>query len=225
MEATEGDPDGLRRLWTLTVAKKMAMAVTGVILFGFVVVHLFGNLQVYLGQEAVDAYALLLRGRPSLLWFVRIILFLALVVHVVAAWQLGRLKRLARPVSYRRHATVAASLASRTMGWTGVAILVFVTYHVLHFTFGVTHPQFRHLAIYQNLVVAFQVLPVSIIYVIAMVVLGAHMAHGLWSMLQSVGLFDPRLTRPLRRVAWVVSALLVIGFASIPLAILAGLIG
>ncbi len=202
------------------------MAATGVVLFGYLVGHLAGNMQVYLGQEQMDSYAAFLHSMPALLWGVRLLLLVCLVMHIVASIQLTRLKQEARPVGYIKKKEVGSSYASRTMMWSGPIIAAFVIYHILDLTTGAANTmQFRELHAYENLVYSFRRIPVSVFYIFAMLLLGTHLYHGLWSMFQSMGFSHPRYTPVIKRAAAWVAILLVAGFISIPIAVLAGLVG
>jgi succinate dehydrogenase / fumarate reductase, cytochrome b subunit len=209
-----------------SIGKKVVMAATGLVLFGFVVGHMLGNLQVYLGPEALNAYAEKLRALPPLLWGVRLGLLLAAALHVWSAYSLTRMNQQARPQGYRERANRASTYASRTMRWSGVILLLFVVYHLLHFTFGprAVHPQFVPGDVYHNFVTGFQNPLVSAVYVVAMLALGLHMYHGVWSMLQTVGLSHPRYNPWRRRFAVLVTVLVVGGNPSFPLAVLTGVL-
>jgi succinate dehydrogenase / fumarate reductase, cytochrome b subunit len=219
-------------LWGTTVGKKIAMAASGVILIGFVVGHMVGNLKVYQGPEIFNHYAEGLRmfGLPffstgQLLWLVRAVLLAAVLIHIIAAFQLTRRARQARAVGYRRYDNdLVFSYASRTMVWGGVIILLFVVYHLLHFTFGTAHPNFIHGDAYHNFVVGFSSVPVSVAYIAAMIPLGFHMYHGFWSMLQTLGANNPTYNRYRRPVAAFLAAIVVIGNISFPVAVLTGIV-
>jgi succinate dehydrogenase / fumarate reductase cytochrome b subunit len=208
------------------IGKKVVMAVTGFLLFGYLVGHLLGNLQVYLGAERMDNYAAFLHATPILLWAVRALLLVAVVLHVVASIQLVLLKQEARPVGYVKRRAIDSTYASRTMIWSGPIIAAFVIYHILDLTTGTASTaQFRELRAYENLVYSFRRIPVSAFYVFAMVLLCMHLYHGLWSMFQSVGFNHPRYTPAIKRAAAWVSILLAAGFISIPISVLTGLVG
>lgn len=215
------------RFYQATIGKKVVMAVTGLILVGFVIAHLAGNLQVFLGPEALDEYALFLRERPAVLWGARAVLLAAVAAHIIAAVQLTRLKNRARPEGYRRKENIGSSYASRTMMWSGPIIAAFVIYHLLHFTFGLAHPSypdFESHRVYRNVVAGFQQPVVAIAYIVAMVMLGLHLYHGLWSMFQTLGINHPGYNLGLRRFAAVTTSIIVAGNVSIPLAVLLGLV-
>jgi succinate dehydrogenase / fumarate reductase cytochrome b subunit len=188
--------------------------------------HLAGNLQVFLGAERMDNYAAFLHATPTLLWPVRALLLVCIVLHIVASIQLTRLKQEARPVGYVKKEAIASSYASRTMMWSGPIVAAFVVYHILDLTTGAANtPQFRELRAYENLVYSFRRIPVSGFYIVAMVLLGMHLYHGLWSIFQSVGFSHPRYTPAIKRAAAWVAILLMAGFISIPIAVMTGLVG
>ncbi|MBI2896458.1 MAG: succinate dehydrogenase cytochrome b subunit [Deltaproteobacteria bacterium] len=223
--ASVGSRARVARVWQAPIGKKAVMALTGVVLFGFVLGHMLGNLQIYLGSEQIDHYAVLLRSSPKLLWAVRGVLLVALVLHFVSAAQLKSISRAARPDDYRKYDPQRSTLGARTMLGSGLLLLAFVVYHLMHFTFGNAHPDFEELKVHHNVVTGFQEWPVSVSYIVAMVFLGMHLRHGLWSMFQSLGVSHPRYTPALRTFATVFAVVIVIGNVSIPIAVLAGLIG
>lgn len=215
----------LALLWQNSVGKKALMAVTGIILFLFVVGHLVGNLQVYSGAEKLNAYARFLREHEFLLWVVRLVLLAAVGTHALAGILVTLEKWRARPVAYATKANLQGSVASRTMFWSGLLILAFVVYHLLHLTFGVVHPSFRPLAAYENVVAGFRVTGAAVAYIVSMVGVGFHLWHGLYSMTQSLGFRHPRYTPAIRGAAALVATFLALGNISIPFAVLAGLVG
>ena len=207
------------------------MATSGVILLGYVVAHLIGNLKIFTGEEHFDEYAEFLRkiGNPILghgwfLWMARPVLLAALIVHVVSATQLALISRRARPVRYEHPGTVQATYASRTMRWGGVIILLFVIYHLLDLTFGTVNPDFVHGEVYDNVVASFQNEVVAAFYILSVAALGMHLYHGIWSMFQSLGRNSPKVDLKLRTVSRVLAALIVVGYVSIPVAVMIGVI-
>jgi succinate dehydrogenase cytochrome b subunit len=214
------------RFWQTTIGKKAITAATGFILFGFVVVHLLGNLQIYEPPEKINRYSATLKSLPLLLWSARIILLISVVLHIWSAFQLWLLQREARPISYIKKTNLHSTYASRTMYWSGPIVLAFIIFHLLQFTFGVVHPgaPFVEHDVYNNVVTGFQVWPVSLFYIIAMLMLCYHLYHGLWSMFQSLGLSHPVYTPWLKLGAKVVAVLIAAGNISIPVAVLSGLI-
>ncbi len=229
----------MRRVITLyrsSVGKKVAMAVSGLILFGFVVGHMLGNLKAFeshdgVGPHPLDAYAEFLRevGYPlipeyGLLWGFRIVLLAAVGIHIVAAVQLWRQSRSARGKGYRKETSQVFSYASRTMRWGGVIVAAFVVYHLLHFTTGHAHPEFEYGNVYDNLVIGFQNPLVAGFYLVAVGALCLHLYHGLWSIFSTLGVQNPRVDRIRRPLAAVLSIGLFVGYAVVPLAVLAGIL-
>ncbi|HKW96661.1 MAG TPA: succinate dehydrogenase cytochrome b subunit [Bryobacteraceae bacterium] len=209
-----------------SIGKKAVMAVTGVILFLYVIGHLLGNLQVYLGQEQMDRYAAFLHSMPGPLWAVRVILLVCVVAHIVASIQLTRLKQQARPAGYVKKEAIGSSYASRTMMWSGPIIAAFVIFHILDLTTGGANTaQFQEFHAYENLVYSFRRIPVAIAYIFAIALLSMHLYHGLWSMFQSAGIHHPRYTPVIRRIAAWLAILIAAGFISIPISVLAGVVG
>jgi succinate dehydrogenase / fumarate reductase cytochrome b subunit len=214
------------RFYQASIGKKAVMAGTAVVLFGYVIGHLAGNLQVYLGAEQMDHYAAFLHSMPVLLWGVRALLLVCVVLHITASIQLTILKRQARPIGYVKKDAVGSNIASRSMIWSGAMIAAFVVYHLLDLTAGVANTaQYQELHAYENLVYSFQRLPVSVFYIIAMVLLGMHLYHGIWSMFQTLGFSHPRYTPLIKRTAAVVAILITAGFISIPIAVMTGVVG
>lgn len=213
------------------VGQKVIMALTGVIMVGFVIGHMIGNLKIFQGAEHLNAYAEFLRtvgapafARGELLWIARVGLIVAVVLHINAAVRLTRLARRARPVGYAKPVHLESTYASRTMRWGGVTLTAFIVYHLLHMTTGNAHRDFIRGDVYHNMVVAFSSVPVFVAYLVAMGMLGFHLYHGIWSGLQTLGLEHPQFDR-LRRVgAGVLAVVIVGGFLAGPLAILLGFI-
>jgi succinate dehydrogenase / fumarate reductase cytochrome b subunit len=214
------------RFWTSTNGQKVIMAVTGCILFLFVIAHLLGNLQVYAGPAQLNAYGRFLHSVPELLWFARAILLVSVVLHIWAAIVLGTRKVQARPVGYASKRNVSSSYASRTMYWSGPILLVFVVYHLLNLTAGVSHPggKFIDADVYHNVVTGFQVWYISASYIFSMILLGFHLRHGFWSMFQSVGINHPRHTPILKKTALALAWIISLGYISIPVSVLLGVL-
>ncbi|HET8646662.1 MAG TPA: succinate dehydrogenase cytochrome b subunit, partial [Vicinamibacteria bacterium] len=209
-----------------SLGRKVIMAFTGVILFGFVIGHMVGNLQVYQGPEKLNAYAETLRHFGPLLWLVRLVLLATVALHIWAAASLTRSNLSARAVGYDRFQPQSSTYASRTMRWSGVILLLFIVYHLLHFTFGTraVHPQFVPGDVYHNFITGFQNPLVSFFYILSMLALGLHLYHGAWSILQTVGLSHPRLDRVRYGLAAAITAIIVLGNISMPVAVMAGLL-
>jgi succinate dehydrogenase / fumarate reductase cytochrome b subunit len=212
-----------------TISQKIVMAVSGVILIGFVVTHMIGNLKIYQGPEKLNAYGHFLRdfGYPmfshgQILWILRLGLLAALGAHLSSAISLTRRNRNARPVAYKKSSPDASSYASRTMIWGGVILFLFVIFHILHLTTGHAHSGFEPGNVYANVILGFQQWPIALIYMIAQVALGLHLHHGLWSMTRTLGAGNQK-REPLRRLLSTGIALLVVlGNISIPVSVLAG---
>lgn len=209
-------------LWGTTVGKKVAMAATGIILILFLVSHMISNVLIFRNPEHLDSYAAWLRSLGPALWITRGGLLATAVVHVIAAYQLTLLARRARPVAYARHEYQVATYASRTMRWGGVLLLVFIIFHILHFTTGTFHPDFRPGEVGRNVAIGFQVTPVAVFYVVAMLFLGLHLSHGIWSAFQTLGLNHPSYNRSRRLLAWGLAILVAGGLATIPAAAILG---
>lgn len=217
------------------LGKKAVMAVTGIMFFGFVLGHMFGNLKLYLGAEALNHYAEWLRefGSPllphgGLLWIARVVLLAAVALHILSATQLTLKSRRARSRDFKGRDTVQATYASRTMVWGGVIIALFIFYHLAHLTWGWgwAHPEFEPGKVYENVVAGFSVPWVSAFYILANLALGLHLYHGLWSMFQTLGWHaagNPHDWR--RRFAQVFALVIVAGNISFPIAVLSGLVG
>jgi succinate dehydrogenase / fumarate reductase, cytochrome b subunit len=227
MSATAADLHSYRVVgfWQSTNGKKVVMALTGVMMFLFVIGHLLGNLLVFAGRAQINAYAQFLHFDDSLLWIVRTILIIAATMHVVVTIQLALRNKEARPIGYLHKKAINSSYASRTMYWSGPIILTFIIFHLLQFTAGYIHPETKFIPndVYHNLVTGFRVWWVSAWYVFAICLLGLHLRHGLWSMLQSIGLAHSlRKERAFKRVALGISILIVGVYISIPISILLG---
>jgi succinate dehydrogenase / fumarate reductase, cytochrome b subunit len=215
----------VRLFWDSTIGKKVVMAATGLIMVGFVIAHMLGNLQVFIGRERMNAYAAFLRSTGELLWMARAVLLVAVVLHIVAALQLTRIDQAARTVSYARTEPQASTVASRTMRWGGVALLLFIIFHLLHFTTGTIRPApFSHGDVYANVIGGFRVWWVTAIYVLAMIALALHLYQGTWSSFRTLGLSRPAPDPFKRRAAVVVTVLVWLGFTVVPLAVFAGLV-
>ena len=214
----------LVRFLRSTVGRKVVMGVTGLILVGFVVGHVSGNLLVFKGPEALNAYSAFLKQSLPVLYAVRVGLLATVGLHIWAAYSLTRLDLASRPVSYSRFNPQVSTLAARTMRWGGVLLLVFIVYHLLHLTVGSVHPGFSHTDVYGNVITGFHVTWVAVFYIVAMVALGAHLYHGVWSFFQTMGWNHPRYNAARRRVATALAVLVALGFIAIPAAVLGGVL-
>lgn len=228
-------------LYRSSIGKKAIMALTGLIGIGFLILHMYGNLKIFEGPEYFNAYAAGLRtlgspifGPVHLLWVARIVLLGALVAHLWAAYTLTRQDWAGRPraMRYTQQKSVQATYASRTMRWGGVILALFVVFHIMHFTLGLVGygaGEYQHEAngqfyAYQNVVNGFKLWPATIFYIIAMLALGLHIYHGFWSMFQTLGLNSYRTNMLLRGLATAVALVLVVGFVSVPLAVMFGFV-
>jgi succinate dehydrogenase / fumarate reductase cytochrome b subunit len=217
-----------------TIGKKVIMAVTGLVLVAFVIGHMAGNLQVFIGPAKMNGYAAFLKSTGELLWLVRIGLLVALVLHVLMAWQLTRAAKTARPVAYAMRDPQVSTVASRLMRWGGVLILVFIVFHILHFTTGTVfpaasrpdamYPAFNPADVYGNVISAFRVPWVVAFYVVAMLFLMLHLFHGAWSSVRTLGLTKPSRHPLHRRVSTVIALIVWLGFTAVPVAVFLGAI-
>jgi len=225
--------DRAARFYSAPIGKKAVMAVTGLILVGYVVAHLLGNLQIYSSDpEQINRYAAFLHNPSNLipLWIARSVLLLAVILHITASIQLFNQNRAARPVSYYKKDDVPTSYAARTMIWSGPIVAAFVIFHILHLTVGAVLPT-RDVNnnpitpdVHYNVISGFQNYAVSGFYIFAMILLCMHLYHGVWSMFQSLGISHPRYTTKLKKFAAILAILIAIGNCSIPIAVMAGLL-
>jgi succinate dehydrogenase / fumarate reductase cytochrome b subunit len=221
---------------TSSIGSKVLMALSGAALLGFVVMHMLGNLQVFLGADALNAYAKGLHDLGALLWVARLGLLGALFVHVVMAFRLWSANREARPSRYAFQATVQAPITSRSMIMSGASLLLFIVYHLLHFTLGVVGAEYSANTtltmldgeqvrdVYHMVVTGFAHPAVSLSYIAAMLLLGAHLSHGIQSLFQSLGLSAPKYRPLIKKAGPGLAAVLVLGNISMPVAVLLGLI-
>src|SRR5215831_15574183 len=218
------------RFYEAPIGKKAVMAVTGLVLFGYVIAHLLGNLQIYSSDpEQINRYAAFLHNPANAipLWAARLILLACVAAHITAAFQLWGQNRAARPVAYAKKADVPTAYAARTMRWSGIIVAAFVIFHVLHLTAGAVLPlediggDVTRPDVHANVIHGFQNIGVSAFYIVAMILLCMHLYHGIWSMFQSMGFFHPRYTPAIKRGSALIAILIAAGNISIPLAVLA----
>jgi succinate dehydrogenase / fumarate reductase cytochrome b subunit len=219
----------LVRAYRSSIGKKYVMAISGFALFLFVIAHMAGNLQIFLGRDAINSYAAFLKSKPGLLWSARAGLLILVLLHITAAIQLVSENNDARPVKYKEGRPTAASLASRTIFVSGLVIFAFVIYHLLHFTFGVTNPEFltskdpidplRH-DVYGMMIAGFSNPWVSVFYIISMGLLCLHLSHGVSSAFQSLGIRNKGNVRAIHRVARIAAIVVFIGNCAIVVAVL-----
>jgi succinate dehydrogenase / fumarate reductase, cytochrome b subunit len=214
-----------------SIGKKYVVAVTALLLILYVLGHLVGNLQIYLGPDRINAYAKFLHDLGPILWVVRVILLAAFVIHIVATIQLAQENRLAKPQKYAVAGYQRSTMASRTMIVSGLIVLCFVIYHLLQFTLQVTDPEFREVHdsigrhdVYRMLILGFRHPLVSLFYVIALFLLTTHLSHGFASVVQTLGINNRKIANFVstggQTLAWIVFA----GYISIPVTILLGII-
>ena len=225
----------IQALYASTIGKKFIAAITGLILFGFLLGHVAGNLKVFTGTTAegiphIDEYGQFLKvaGEPmipagAMLWGARLVLLAALVLHVMVVIQLSLLSAEARPVNYVKSTKRAASLPALWMMFSGSVILCFIIFHILHFTTGTIRlGTFEHGYIYNNLSSSFSNPLVSGCYVFAMLVLGVHLNHGIWSLFQTLGLDNPDRNKSLRMFSTGITVAIVLGFVAVPISFMTG---
>jgi succinate dehydrogenase / fumarate reductase cytochrome b subunit len=216
-----------------TVGKKVIMAVTGLIWVGFVILHMAGNLQAFLGAEKLNNYAAMLHGPlEEVVWLQRVVLFVALVLHVLMAWQLTLRAAEARPIAYQMRQPQVSTRSSRLMRWGGVVVLVFIVLHILHFTTRTLGPaRFAeamtadgHFDVYNAVVRSFQIWWVSALYIAAMIFLGFHLWHGAWASIRTLGYAKPSDNPLKRRIAAGLATVVWVGFILVPIGVLLGII-
>ncbi|WP_405837546.1 succinate dehydrogenase [Streptomyces platensis] len=218
-------------LWGSTVGKKTVMAVSGLVMLLYLVVHMIGNLKIFFGADEFNGYAHWLRvvGEPFMheewtLWLVRVVLVAAVVAHATSAYQLSRRDLRARPSKYA-HKKARASYATRTMRWGGIILGLFVVWHLLDLTTGTVHTGgFQAGHPYQNVVDTFSTWYGNVIYLVAMLALGLHIRHGFWSAAQTLGVGSRTRERLLKTLAQVLALVLTAGFISVPVAVMTGVV-
>ncbi|NUN15341.1 MAG: succinate dehydrogenase cytochrome b subunit [Myxococcales bacterium] len=227
-----------------TVGAKLAVAVTGILMFLFLIMHLSGNLLVFAGQDAINTYSQNLRRLGPLLWIARVGLLVSVIAHVILTIRLTRQNAAARQVRYAIHKPQVSSLASRAMIVSGLIVMVFIFFHLAHLTFGVVFPDHFALRetvtnlgqtgsaavadrqdVYGMMVAGFKNPMVAGFYVLALVLLGMHLAHGISSVFQTLGVNHPKYNGVLRKSGPALATVIILGFISIPLAILFGAVG
>ena len=229
----------LGRFLRSTIGQKIVMAISGLLLVGFVIAHMIGNLQIFIpdGGEALNAYAALLQGNQSLLWVARLGLIGAIGAHIWSAVKLTVSARSARPVRYKKRSWFDEHYAVRTMRVGGMLLLVFIIYHLLHFTVGAAHSDVRSCEVindvftcyaYENVIAGFQGalgFAIGVFYCVAQLFLGLHLTHGIWSMTRTLGQGNPRFDGMARKAALGTGVLITVGNCSIPIAVMFGLVG
>lgn len=214
-----------------SIGKKAMMAVSGLLLIGFVILHLLGNLLIYGGPDALNSYAEKLRHLGPILWIARLVLLTALVLHLITSIMLSKENRAARPVTYAKPQALRTTLAARTMMLSGLMVIAFIVYHLLHFTFRVTNPAISNLTdalgrhdVYAMVVYSFREPAIVGAYLIAMALLCAHLSHGIASAFQTLGLNNDRTLPVIERAGHLIAGLLFLGYLSIPLSVFLGVV-
>jgi succinate dehydrogenase / fumarate reductase, cytochrome b subunit len=222
----------IRTFWDSTIGKKVVMALTGLMFVAFLLVHMAGNLKVFFGPDDFNHYASWLRtiGEPVLhsswyLWIQRAALIVGLVLHITAAVQLSKRDNRARPVRYVHGQRPQATFATRTMRWGGVILALFIVWHILDLTLGVTNQDYRVDQPYHNITADFQVWWVNVIYIVALLMLGLHINHGFWSAAQTLGITSPARDKMLKTIGSILAVVITGGFVMVPLGVMTGLVG
>ena len=218
-------------LWQSTIGKKAVMAVSGLIMVLFLLLHMLGNLKIFFGAHDFDTYAAWLRtiGEPVLhgawfLWVQRAVLLVAVVAHITCAAQLSRRDLAARPTRYAHGQRAKASFATRTMRWGGVILALFIVWHLLDLTAGVTNPDFEKGHPYHNVVADFHTWWINIIYIVAVLMLGLHINHGFWSASQTLGINRPARNAAIRGIGTTLAVAITAGFIVVPIGVMTGLV-
>lgn len=218
-------------VYSTSIGRKIVMAVTGIVFIGFVVGHMIGNLQIFLGQDKINSYAVTLQSLGALLWFIRIFLLSFFIFHIWLGIKLWIENKLARPVAYAQDANVKSTVSSRTMIFSGSALFLFVIYHLLHFTLIVTNPEYADLRdsqgrfdVYSMMILGFSNYALSGVYILAVLFLSFHVNHGVFSLFQTLGLNSSAWIPRLQRLGNLVAAAVFFGYVSIPVAVMLGII-
>lgn len=222
----------LCRFTRSNIGLKVLMAVTGVVMFGYLIGHVSGNMLIFAGRDKINDYSAFLHHAKGLLWGTRILLLASVLVHIWATVKFLALRNSARPVAYASKGAHGTTWAARTMYWSGPVIALFVVYHILHLTTGTLHPTFAknlneatgRLDVYQNLVDDFSRPLPAALYIVGMLAIALHLSHGLWSMLQTVGVNRPNWEPTLRKIALLAAVIICGGFIAVPVSILFGIV-
>lgn len=222
----------LGRFLNSNIGLKVLMALTGLVMFGYLIGHVTGNMLIFSGRSAINSYSQFLHHTKWLLWGTRLLLLASVVVHIWATIRFLKLRTDARPVAYVMKEPHGTTFAARTMYWSGPVIALFVIYHILHLTTGTLHPTFsknvdpttHHVDVYQNLVDDFSRPLPSGIYIVAMLAIALHLSHGVWSMLQTIGVNRPNWECALRTLAVILAVLICGAFIAVPAAVLLGFV-
>ena len=222
---------GPAALWHSSIGKKWGMAVTGLLMVAFLLLHMLGNLKIFFGPTDFDHYAHWLRtiGEPVLhgawfLWIQRAVLLVAVVLHVTAAAQLSRRDLKARPVKYAHGQRPQATWATRTMRYGGIVLGLIIIWHLLDLSAGVVNPDFERGKAYHNIYVDFQHWWINLIYIVAMLMVGLHINHGFWSASQTLGLNSPTRDRVIKGVGSTLAVAITVGFVMVPVGVMTGIV-
>jgi succinate dehydrogenase / fumarate reductase cytochrome b subunit len=216
------------RFWRSTIGRKIVMAVTGIIGIAFVLAHITGNMLVFKSADAMNSYSHFLHGPAAeLLWVARIVLIAAVILHVAAAYSLTQQSHAARPDGYTERVPQASTLASRTMRWGGLLLLIFIVFHILHFTTGTFHPGGEYVEgdVYHNVVQAFHVWWVAAFYMFSMIVLGFHLYHGVWSSARTLSIASDSRNPLHHKYSLLIAIVVWLGFTLVPLGVILGWVG
>lgn len=215
-----------------SILSKVVVALTGAYLVIFIIIHTWGQIHIYMGADAMNQYGIDLRKQPEFLLLARILLIVSFVLHIIATLNLVRKNRAANPQKYAKKGYENSTLASRSMAIAGILIIFFLIYHLLHFTWGKTHPEHYAMIdslgrpdVFSQMVLAFRSPLLSIFYIVAMIFLGLHLSHGVQSMFQTLGIYGDNITPKLRLLSRAFALLISLSLLSIPVAVLLGLIG
>ena len=214
-----------------SIGKKVLVAATGILLVAFVIGHMLGNLQIFLGQDAINKYAVTLQHLGPLLWIVRLILLTAVIIHIWVTVLLYFENRAARPVNYRVKQYAEAGITSRFMIYSGIALFLFIVYHLMQFTLQITNPEYVHLTdslgrhdVYSMMILGFQNVAISGVYAAAMFFLALHINHATFSLFQTLGLCNDRWEVRWKRISMILAVVLFLGYVSIPVGVLTGFV-
>ncbi|MSR76625.1 MAG: succinate dehydrogenase cytochrome b subunit [Candidatus Omnitrophica bacterium] len=214
-----------------SIGRKVVMAVSGLALFGFVIIHMLGNLLIFAGPAALNGYAEKLESLGEILWVARIGLMVMVVLHIWSGLCLARENRQARPLGYLGKKNTRTTFAATTMAISGLLVLAYIIFHLLHFTFRVTHPQISHLLdadgrrdVYTLVVLSFHELPIALAYFVSMILLSLHLSHGFSSALQTLGIANESSLHGYEKMGRLIAAVIFLGYSSIPTACWLGII-
>lgn len=218
--------------FTTTIGKKIVVAITGLFMILFIVTHLLGNLQIFMGPNAVNSYAAWLKTVPMLVWSFRIALIVSVIAHIAVTISLTKDNMRARPMPYQQKKSRKASVMSRTMLLSGLTVLAFVIYHLAHYTLGITHPEYLTLTdnqgrhhVYNMMVMGFSNPLIAGFYILAQVLLASHLSHGISSATRTLGVSNAHLYGALQKIGLIGAVIIALLYITIPLSVLCGFVG